>query len=276
MKMKPISRLQIVVGLSQSSTRHQAPKFLSAFGIALAIGIALALPNVARAKSDQHNNRTGQVYFAARVKAGNPTLGNRVKLCPIPGGGHCPTHRYLVAGDVALVNEVRGTQAHIVFVNRVGKWSEGWLARAQLVRLPVSQEAQSGWAGTWATDEKEIKIWQSRGDGFLIAQGTATWGADDPERVQRGAVHLGDFLAKFRPHGDMAAFAEGDETDHETGLLFRDSEGYVHKTLAFEAKRAFICKVRLRKIGIYLVVEDNGNCGGANVTFSDVYRKIGR
>ena len=260
----------------QSSTRHQASKLSSAFGIALAIGIALALPNVARAKSDQHNNRTGQVYFAARVEAGNPALGDRVRLCPLPGGGRCRTHHYLVTGDVALVTEVRGTLAHIVFVNGVGKWSEGWLARAQLVRLPVSPEAQSGWAGTWATDEKEIKIWQSRGDGFLIAQGSATWGADDPDRVQRGAVHLGDFLAKFRPHGDMAAFAEGDETDRETGLLFRDSEGNVHKTLAFEAKRTFICKVRLRKTGIYLIVEDNGNCGGANVTFSDVYRRIRR
>jgi hypothetical protein len=33
------------------------------------------------------------------------------------------------------------------------------------------------------------------------------------------------------------------------------------------------CKVSIRKVGKYLVVADNMQCGGANVSFSGVYQK---
>jgi hypothetical protein len=34
-----------------------------------------------------------------------------------------------------------------------------------------------------------------------------------------------------------------------------------------------ICKITLRLVGDFLVADDNGDCGGVNVTFDGVYRK---
>jgi hypothetical protein len=41
-------------------------------------------------------------------------------------------------------------------------------------------------------------------------------------------------------------------------------------TLALEDD---ICKLTLRLVGDFLVADDNGECGGVNVTFDGVYRK---
>jgi hypothetical protein len=35
----------------------------------------------------------------------------------------------------------------------------------------------------------------------------------------------------------------------------------------------FACKVAMQLVGKFLIVSDNLNCGGANVTFSGVYLK---
>ena len=34
-----------------------------------------------------------------------------------------------------------------------------------------------------------------------------------------------------------------------------------------------ICKMTLRLVGEYLIADDNGECGGMNVTFDGVYRR---
>ena len=33
------------------------------------------------------------------------------------------------------------------------------------------------------------------------------------------------------------------------------------------------CKVRMQRIGPWLLIEDNGSCGGAGVTFTGLYRR---
>jgi hypothetical protein len=33
------------------------------------------------------------------------------------------------------------------------------------------------------------------------------------------------------------------------------------------------CRVRMQRIGPWLLVEDNGGCGGSGVTFSGLYRR---
>jgi len=33
------------------------------------------------------------------------------------------------------------------------------------------------------------------------------------------------------------------------------------------------CRVRMQRIGPWLLVEDNGDCGGSGVTFSGLYRR---
>ena len=96
-----------------------------------------------------------------------------------------------------------------------------------------------------------------------MLDGDATWGAGDPDRVKRGGVNIGDFSATVALAGGHLAFLVGDEG----------------KPLPYDAKRAsdeMLCGLRLWRTGPYLVVADNLQCGGHNVTFTGVYRRIGK
>ncbi|WP_426615040.1 hypothetical protein [Bradyrhizobium sp. McL0616] len=43
--------------------------------------------------------------------------------------------------------------------------------------------------------------------------------------------------------------------------------------LPFETKCDSGCGVRMRRIGPFLLVQDNGDCGGAGVSFTGLYRR---
>jgi hypothetical protein len=44
--------------------------------------------------------------------------------------------------------------------------------------------------------------------------------------------------------------------------------------LPFETKCEDACRVRMQRIGQWLLVEDNGGCGGPGVTFTGLYRRL--
>lgn len=67
------------------------------------------------------------------------------------------------------------------------------------------------------------------------------------------SVHSGVIGAEVKPGRDLIAFA--------------DDGG-----IPFESEKAE-CRVRMQRVGAYLVVEDNGGCGGSMVTFTGLYRR---
>jgi hypothetical protein len=96
----------------------------------------------------------------------------------------------------------------------------------------------------------------------MVLDGDATFGADDPARVQRGAVNTGDFSAIVAPASGYLGFLIGDKGE----------------ALPFDAqlaKEKAMCGLRMWRTGPYLVVADNLQCGGNNVTFTGVYRRHG-
>ena len=114
----------------------------------------------------------------------------------------------------------------------------------------------SGWLGEWsASEEQFITITEVRQG--LSLEGSATWGAGDPERVERGGVNVGEFSAVV-PYGwidgDTLWFAMGSE-----------------RTLRGDEAEEYDCTVRATLVGETIEVEDNMMCGGMNVTFSGVY-----
>jgi hypothetical protein len=118
--------------------------------------------------------------------------------------------------------------------------NHGWLPAASLA--PASGAGEARWSGGWRTRFGQITIRQ-RGAALMIT-GAAEWGADDPERVARGGVHTGEIAARATPRGARLSFAEIGG-----------------------------CAGRMWVLGPYLVVADNGRCGGQNVTFTGVYRR---
>lgn len=140
-----------------------------------------------------------------------------------------------------------------LFVSPRGAITTGRVRSSALQPAPQPTITADEWTGSWKGTEQEIKIKRSGQQLSLV--GTATWGAFDPARVARGGVNVGDFTA-------MVPFGGAE-------LAFTDSQS---STLPYAEGDPGSCRLRLSRRGPYLVVTDNQQCGGQNVTFTGVYR----
>jgi hypothetical protein len=162
----------------------------------------------------------------------------------------CRSKAYLVPGDLALTGATRGPYTCIAYQSRDRKqiWTSGWIATAALVPVERSPARQlSDWTGTWTHAGGEITISAGK-KGMLEIDG---------EHIYPGAqnVQTGVIGAIVRPANDMLAFA-GDGS------------------VAFDTAAADgTCLVRMQRIGEFLLVEDNSQCGGVMVTFTGLYRR---
>jgi hypothetical protein len=188
--------------------------------------------------------------------------------CP-NAGAVCAGHAFLVPGDAVVVTGTAGEYACATFAGPApaARSTSGWLPRAALVAPSATIEANAGSAGDWLGDwrsgpEQQIRIARAAGDRIAL-DGDATWGASNPDRVKRGGVNTGEFSATVALAGGHLAFLVGDAGN----------------PLPYDAQRAkneTLCGLRLWRTGPYLVVADNLQCGGNNVTFTGVYRRIGK
>lgn len=170
--------------------------------------------------------------------------------CPAPSAA-CRDSAYLVAGDVVLTlpTSIKDFVCSS-YVNSKGRETSGWLPAAALEAMSAPPVAGTvSWLGTWHRTEAVIKIKPAK-NSALEFDGSATWGAADAGRVARGAVNTGDFDGIAKPQGDMLLIAGAGVASFE---------------------KAGTCAVRMRRLGPYLLVEDNNACGGANVSFSGIY-----
>lgn len=117
----------------------------------------------------------------------------------------------------------------------------------------------SGWIGTWsAGPEQEITI-SSAENGGLTVDGYASYGAQDPEKAAIGAINVGGFAenipADWIEDNNVTIASTGDE-------IIPTSEA-----------GQYDCWVNMTLNGDALEVDDNGQCGGLNVTFFGTYTK---
>jgi hypothetical protein len=181
--------------------------------------------------------------------------GTEQQGCP-KDTASCAAKRYLVADDRVIVSSTTGAYACATFTGYAPTFptSSGFLPLAALT--DVLARPSTDWRGAWRSgDEQQIEIKPAAG-GALALEGYASFGGDDPERVARGAVNVGQFSATVTPAAGKAAFS-------------LDLDG---KVLPFDASPEddSACRVRLWRLGPYLVAADNLRCGGMNVTFTGV------
>ncbi len=195
-----------------------------------------------------------------------PFYQNRTEKTP-----HCPAEvdrcqlkAFLVPGDLVLAGPAMDSFicAHFIapnarLVKEQFRETIGFLPLSELKEIPRSSNAGSAWLGTWRRSaEAEIKIEPEAG-GKLKILGSATFGALDPARVRRGAVNLGELEGTVaQPRTNVIAIGDGWDGSQPMG----DDRSE--------------CRARLRLFAPYLVVEDNGGCGGINVSFTGVYIRL--
>lgn len=181
---------------------------------------------------------SARVHFVSAVRAGCPNT--------TPA---CAERAYVVPGDPVILTMTRDAFVCATFIDSKGVDTSGWLPAAAVDTEPEPAPS-AGWLGTWSRTEAEIVFKPGKGAALLI-EGNATFGASDPRRVRRGAVNVGEIEAEVTPAGDRLNFTEGGGSAEEGG----------------ESS----CRVWMRQIGRWLIVDDNGNCGGLNVSFRGYY-----
>jgi hypothetical protein len=179
------------------------------------------------------------------------------KGCPNSSAA-CKDKAYLVPGDEVIISGSSGDFVCASYADRKGMVTEGWLPRAAIALVEGTSVGQSdGWIGHWRSGpEQTIVIEAGAGQGKLKIRGDATWGASNPERVKRGAVNIGSLEGEAAAKAGNLSFGMG-----ENG------------TLPYEEADKFDCRAQMRRLGSYLLVKDNGMCGGHNVTFTGIYRR---
>jgi hypothetical protein len=168
----------------------------------------------------------------------------------------CAERAYLVPGDRVIISARRDAFICATYVNARGGDRSGWLPADAVADDNAMPAPEVDWIGKWSRVEADITVKAGKAGALRIA-GTATFGAKDPDRVRRGALNTGEIDADVTPaSGDRLSFAVG-----------------VDATLPVDKGDEFACKVWMRRIGPWLIVNDNNNCGGFRVTFSGFYTR---
>jgi hypothetical protein len=160
--------------------------------------------------------------------------------CPGPSA-KCRQKAYVVAGDELIVSRAFGEYVCAWYQPARGRETVGWIDAGRLeVSDAEASPALSLWLGAWEFYSNSVRITRGAKAGALRVEGEAFWHGVNP-----GNVHTGELGGEAAPAGNVLSLGDGED----------------------------ICRATLRLVGPYLVVDDNGECGGANVTFGGVYRK---
>jgi hypothetical protein len=157
-------------------------------------------------------------------------------------------HGYLIDGDDVIAGQTSGAFTCVSFAGRLGE-SIGWVRSSRLrFNKDIGALPLKAWVGKWHDGDNVIDI-SSKGNK-LIAGGAAYWPqpSANPEVAKKGEFNFGTFDAVAIPNGNEVQFEQGDSP-------------------------ADTCVVSAKKIGKFLVVQDNGKCGGLNVRFDGLYRQ---
>lgn len=160
--------------------------------------------------------------------------------CPASPG--CRTKNYIVPGNTVVTGKKRGDFVCAWYSPKKGRPTIGWLMESDLDLAPSRVDvSENSWTGEWGYAGNSITITPNKLAGFLNISGSAIW------RGLGDNVHIGELDGAFPYEGGVLEYSDGDSQ--------------------------YDCKATLRLVDAFLVVSDNLNCGGVNVTFSGVYRR---
>ena len=147
----------------------------------------------------------------------------------------------LAPGDPVVVYQAEGGWT-CGYLSQAKGAGPGWV-RSNDIR-PVNFNAApplDALLGTWANGDDRIRIQTSKPPGKLELKGEAVW-----HGRTKDAIHTGDFAGEAAPVGNHLHFVESDAD----------------------------CTIDLTLIGKYLVANDNNRCGGENVRFWGVWKRV--
>lgn len=224
-------------------------------GLAAAAILAAMVPAAASAEGE----------YLVQVKPGPKRyfhLDNKERAgCPANTVA-CRRTAYVLAGDqLVALGRVRG-YTRVTSVPAGGnRPTSGWIETKALRTVSLPSPAASDWLGEWRAFDNGIFIRPAKAAGRYRIEGAARWGAQDLELVAKGRVHVAEFGVTVAFTGDRIAFAS----------IWGADDPEDHPALPYDTTGA--CQVSLRLLGPYLLAENVRDCGGANASFTGVYRR---
>lgn len=164
--------------------------------------------------------------------------------CPSRGAA-CQSKSYVVPGDELIVGKQRGDWSCVWYAGK-SRETVGWVNNRRLQYVEASENPD--WHGKWKQYAYAgfISIAQKAGRHYVLGK-TKWFGAQLPDGTQ--VVHLGDL---------------GGELSVE--------KNFAHSgPVAGETDAQYSCMVDYVRLGRFLIVHDNKQCGGVNVSFDGVY-----
>lgn len=187
--------------------------------------------------------RESESYATAKIKGKKGEkvyfYGDEREDCP--NNKNCRQKSYVIPGDEILYSRRYGNWVCAWYQPKAGSETVGWLPFEKIQPVLILQ-SQNDFIGNWSFYSNSIEIVKGAKPNVYKVKGYAFWkGSGDN-------VHTG-------------------ELDHEGKMV----DGTLK--LGADETEDYACKVSLKLLGDYLIVSDNLNCGGVNVTFSGVYLK---
>jgi len=163
-----------------------------------------------------------------------------------PQNRDCRRKSYVIPGDEIIVSRTFGNFACAWFQPKKGSETVGWIRLDDLRWIDtIENPPAADWLGEWRFYDSSIEISKSRTPSVFDVKGNAFWkGLGDN-------IHIGELDDRANASGNVLKLGE-DERDE------------------------YACRVSMWLVGKYLIVADNLQCGGANVTFSGVYRRAAK
>jgi len=150
----------------------------------------------------------------------------------------------VVPGDRVVIGRAKGDYVCAYFPKR-GGGTAGWVDKARIRQLAAnSSPPPSSWIGGWSDEGDPTVQISGRGNDLRIA-GRAYWPGPKPQKGwPSGRPHSGRINGKLTVVGNRANY---------------DDE---------------VCKIDFVLLADLLIASDNDMCGGMNVHFTAVYRRV--
>jgi hypothetical protein len=215
-------------------------------GILAALAAWMPLASAQAQTTDEDMCRNGlfpsqQEFHLATVTGTAPRLYffNDWDGCPQKGAS-CQTKAYVVPGDRLLLGKTHGEWTCAWYQGK-SRETVGWVRKRDLSMQGEPAVQTTNWLGTW----KEVykgpgKIVISRVGDTLQVGGDTRW-------IGQNTENFGGISGK---------------------LVISGRHGHVG---AASGKETYECGADMVRIGDFLIVHDNGQCGGLNVRFDGLY-----
>lgn len=164
--------------------------------------------------------------------------------CPWTGEA-CRTHAYVVPGDEVVIGRIANGYACAFYPSK-GGGTAGWVGVERLRPLPVEADPPlSAWIGQWSSEGNPAVRFREK-DGRVSVVGEAFWPGPEPTEMYP-SPHIGEIDGPVTVLGNRGHYGDED-----------------------------LCEVDFTLLGDLLVAGDNNKCGGMNVSFSAIYRRVAK